>query len=244
MDYYNISDSEAYAQTKKKNKEIFYQVQKIIKKHHGKNTIPNILDVGCANGNLINFLEKEFPNSTFTGIDVSQKLISKCKKTDHKIFITSDYKKFSKLKKYDVVIGIGLSGYVSNLITLIQDLLKFVKKDGFLLVEGGVNFNGFDVNVKFRQNKSKPLKWETGFNSISSNYLENFLKKNKLKFKYFNWDFPIAIKYNKNVSKIRNRTFKDENGKFWIFNGLNFITHGPKTNNLNPTSSLMAIYKN
>ena len=37
---------------------------------------------------------------------------------------------------------------------------------------------------------------------------------------------------------------KDENGKFWIFNGLNFITHGPKTNNLNPNSSLLVIFKN
>ena len=244
MKYFNKSDSEAYTKKKKKKKEVFYQIQKILKKYHKKNLGLNILDVGCADGNLINFLEKDFIDSTFTGIDISQKLISKCKNTNRKTFIKSDYKKFSKLKKYDVAIGLGISGYASNLIALIKDLLKFVKKGGFLIVEGGVNFNGFDVDVKFRYNKSKPLKWETGFNSISSDYLESFLKKNKLKFKYFNWDFPIPIKYSKKDSKIRNRTLKDENGKFWIFNGLNFITHGPKTNNLNPNSSLIAIYKN
>lgn len=244
MRYFNKSDAEAYSKKKKRNKEIFYQIQKILKKHHKKNFSLNILDIGCADGNLINFLEKDFINTKFTGIDVSQKLISKCKNNNRKTFIKCDYKKFSKLKKYDVVMGLGISGYASNLIVLIKDLLKFVKKDGFLIVEGGVNFNGFDVNIKFRYNNSKPLRWETGFNSISSDYLENFLKKSKLKYRYFNWEFPIPIKYSKNDSKIRNRTLKDENGKFWIFNGLNFITHGPITNNLNPNSSLIVIYKN
>ena len=244
MKYFNKSDSEAYTKKKKKSKEVFYQIQKILTKYHKKNEIYNILDVGCADGNLINFLEKFFTKCKFTGIDISQKLILKCKNSDNKTFVKCSYKKFTKIKKYEVVIGLGISGYASNLILLIKDLLKFVKTGGFLVIEGGVNFNGYDVNVKFRYNKSKPLKWETGFNSISSEFLENYLKKHKLNFKYFNWDFPIPIKYSNKASKIRNRTLKDENGKFWIFNGLNFITHGPKTNNLNPNSSLLVIFKN
>ena len=244
MKFFNKSDSEAYTQKIKKKKEVFYQIQKILSKHHNKNIALDFLDVGCADGNLINFLSENYINSTFTGIDISHKLISKNKNTDRKTFIATDYKKFTKIKKYDVVIGLGIAGYASNTVTLIKDLLKFVKKGSFLILEGGINFNGFDVHIKFRHNKSKSLKWETGFNSISSDYVESFLKKNKLKFKYFDWDFPISIQYSKKDSKIRNRTLKDENGKFWIFNGLNFISHGPKTNYLNPTSSLIAIYKN
>jgi len=244
MKYFNKSDSEAYSKSKKKNKEIFYQIKKILTHHNKKNLYGTILDVGCADGNLINFLEKNFINYSFTGIDISKKLISKCKNSSRKTFIKTDYKKFSKLKKFDVVIGLGISGYADNLIILIKDLLKFVKKNGFLIIEGGVNFNGFDVNVRFRYNKYKPLNWERGFNAISSYALEDFLKKKKLNYKYFNWDFPVSIKYSNKDSKIRNRTLKDENGKYWIFNGLNFITHGPKTNNLNPNSSLLTIYKN
>ena len=244
MNYLNQSDSEAYTKKAKRKKEIFYQILKIIKKHYKKNIDLEFLDIGCADGNLINFLSKEYINSKFHGIDIAKNLIKKNINTNNNKFFLGDYKKFNKKNKYDVVIAIGVAGYVDNTTVLIKDLLKFVKKGGFIILEGGINFNGYDVHIKFRHHKSKKSKWETGFNSTSSKYVESYLKTNKLDFKYFNWDFPISIKYSKEDSKIRNRTMKDENGKFWIFNGLNYITHAPKTNHLNPTSSLMVIYKN
>jgi len=58
MKYFNKSDSEAYSKSKKKNKEIFYQIKKILTHHNKKNLYGTILDVGCADGNLINVIKK------------------------------------------------------------------------------------------------------------------------------------------------------------------------------------------
>lgn len=110
------------------------------------------------------------------------------------------------------------------------------------MVEGGVNFNGYDVKIKFRDYKKK-TKWQSGFDQISIDRLKTFLNKKKLKFKFINWNFPIKIVHKRTSEKIRSRTLKDIKGKYWIYNGLNIITHRYKNNFLNSYCPLIIIEK-
>ena len=81
MKFLNISDQKTYIKKNFKKKEVYKQIEKIIKnKNKNKN---KILDVGTANGELIYFLNKKFKNNyDYTGIDISSKSIDFAKKNN------------------------------------------------------------------------------------------------------------------------------------------------------------------
>ena len=180
MKYLNNSDKKTYIKNNFKKKEVYKQIEKIIKKQKkGK----KILDVGTANGELIYFLNKKFRNKfDYTGIDISTKLIEFAKKNQPKIrFLKKNINDRSFKEKFDVVILLGVSGYYSDLRKLVNRSLNLLNKNGIIVLEGGVNFNNFDVEIKFRQNSKKiKTKWEKGFNAISVYPLTEYLKKKKL----------------------------------------------------------------
>lgn len=68
----------------------------------------NILDIGCGQGDLLNFINKN-TEIDYTGIDVSDKMISKCvlKFPKNKFFNTS-FLDFKIDKTFDVILAIGV----------------------------------------------------------------------------------------------------------------------------------------
>tara|TARA_Y100001970_G_scaffold179025_1_gene217927 strand:- start:362 stop:1108 length:747 start_codon:yes stop_codon:yes gene_type:complete len=244
LKYLNNSDQKTYIKKKFKKKEVYKQVEKIIRIEKSKK---KILDVGTANGELIYFLNKKFQNRfEYTGIDISSKLIQFAKKNQPKIrFFRKNINDKSFKEKFDIIILLGVSGYYNDIRKLIDKSLSILNKRGIIILEGGVNFNNFDVKIKFRENYKKiKTKWENGFNAISAYSLINYLKKKKLKFNFVSWKFKIPLKFKKKDDKIRNRTFMDHKNNFWIINGLNIVTHGPLNNHLNHNASMLIIRKN
>ena len=243
MRYLNNSDKETYIKKKFKKKEVYKQIEMIIKLHNRKK---KILDVGTANGELIYFLNQKFKNNyEYTGIDISNKLIDFAKKNQPKIrFLKKNINDKSFKEKFDIIILLGVSGYFNDLRKLVGRCLVLLNKNGIIILEGGVNFNNFDVEIKFRQNsKNIKTKWEKGFNAISFYVLTEYLKKKKTRFKFFNWKFNIPLRFKKEDDKIRNRTFMDKDKNYWLINGLNIVTHGPSNNYLNHNASMLVITK-
>ena len=68
---------------------------------------PSILDIGCSTGNLLYHIQKEFPNATLFGGDLSQTSIEICKRDEElkKIsFSTKDMLNINEYDKYDLII--------------------------------------------------------------------------------------------------------------------------------------------
>jgi trans-aconitate methyltransferase len=236
----NKSDQVAYGSKKKNKKEIYKKILKILKKKNYK----NVLDIGCGNGDLLQFLSNNFPKVNFTGIDLNSNFFPKKKKNNCR-YLKKNIMHFSSAEKYDFITAIGVAGYSIDYLRFLNRILKFSEKTSTVIVEGAVNFNGYDVKIKFRNYKIKnQMKWESGFDQISVNRLKSFLNHKNLNHKFINWNFPISIVHKKNAPKIRARTLKDANGRYWIYNGLNIITHGYKNNFLNSYCSLLKIEKN
>ena len=243
MKFLNNSDKKTYIKKNFKKKEVYKQIEKIIKNQKRKK---KILDVGTANGELIYFLNKKFKNKfDYTGIDISSKLIDFAKKNQPNIrFLKKNINDSSFKEKFDIIILLGISGYYSDLRKLIDRSLFLLNKNGIIILEGGINFNNFDVEIKFRQNSEKiKSKWEKGFNAISVYSLTQYLKKKNVSYKFFNWKFNIPLKFKKEEDKIRNRTFMDNNKNYWLINGLNIVTHGPSNNYLNHNASMLVVTK-
>ena len=62
-----------------KTKDSFKFLIKLLKKKIKKNKTYSLIDIGCANGELIYQLEKKFKNLQITGLDIRQDLIHKAK---------------------------------------------------------------------------------------------------------------------------------------------------------------------
>ena len=68
-----------------KPKEYFKLLHKILKKKVKKSKKYELLDVGCANGELLFYLDKQFSNVNFTGVDIRKDLIDLAKKKNYQI---------------------------------------------------------------------------------------------------------------------------------------------------------------
>ena len=73
---YGYADINSYIKSKYKFKEIEKFIINKIKKKNNKSH--HLLDIGCGNGNFINFASSIFTNWNFTGLEQNKKLFNVC----------------------------------------------------------------------------------------------------------------------------------------------------------------------
>ncbi len=97
----------------------------------------DILDIGCLNGNLYNFLKnKNISIKSFTGIDLSEKLINLAKvRFPEQSWVSADAHKLPfEDKKFDVVCILETLEHINKPIDLVKEAVRVIKKDGVLIV--------------------------------------------------------------------------------------------------------------
>ena len=224
---YGYADIRSYIDTPYKFKEIEKFITNKIKKKNNKSY--NLLDIGCGNGNFINFLSSIFPNWNFTGIEFNKKLFKICQDRLGKIenikFINSDIFNFkNKNKKYDVIILNGVFGIFKEVLAkeLLYKIIELGNKNSEIFIIS--QFNNFDVDVfpKFRVYNTKshsPLCG--GWNIYSKKTIENWLSKKKVNHKFYKWKMPFEIK--KHPDPIKSWTINLNDNERLLTNGLGFI---------------------
>ncbi len=181
-----------------------------------------ILDIGCADGLFISEVAKELPKALITGIDISSKLIdiAKAKKCQNCTFLVEDAEKFEPDKKFDLIIASGILSVFDNFETILELWLKWLERQGKLIIFGRFNSRDIDVKVSFRNNY-KASDWEGGLTSYSIQTIGRFLDRLGCEYEYnkfvFSGDLP------KNKDPIRTYTIKTEDGEKLVVNGANLI---------------------
>jgi 2-polyprenyl-3-methyl-5-hydroxy-6-metoxy-1,4-benzoquinol methylase len=156
----------------------------------------NILDVGCANGNLVSFLKKNLKyQNNFEGVEIDRSIIKNDKKIFDNIYF-SDFEKFLKKnkKKYDFLILSGIICFFKNPFEKIISSLQHLKKNGQLII-----FDRFteyaDVNIEHKFKSEK--KMYSTYNATSIYKLKQLKKKNNIKsIKYSKFKLKKNIKKN------------------------------------------------
>ncbi len=204
-------------------KENFKFIIKILKKNIKSNKKYKLLDVGCANGELIYNLHKNFTNLEISGCDIRQDLMDKAKKNLKKKvnFYKRDItKKKLIIAKFDIIICAGTIACADDLKLILKNLTSNLKPKGQLYIFS--NLNVYDVNVFTRYEDIKNNKdiLQSGWNIWSMKAIKDYFL-NKKKVEFFKFYSKNGRKQNKK-DLMRSWTIKID-GKNFYTNGLTII---------------------
>jgi len=173
----------------KKTKDIFKYINRILNKNIIKNKKYDVLDIRCAAGELLYYLERKYKNFNLTGYDIRNDLLKKAashltKETNLKQVNINKKNKFLK-KKFDIIICTGVIGIFDDLENFKINILKLLKKNGIILIGGLINEFNFNVFVKYEDLKNKNI-LQSGWNIWSINTIKKLFNKKKVKIYKYN----------------------------------------------------------
>lgn len=203
-------------------KDSFKFLIKILKKKTYSKKVYDVLDIGCANGELLYQLNRSFKNFRLFGYEIRKDLLVKAKKqnSDKVTLKCLDInKKLNFNQKFDIIICSGLLSIFNNLDKFSNNIKKLSKKNSSIFFFGNFNDYDYDVIIKyFDKNKNKNV-LQTGWNIWSLKTIRNLFKYRKIKIYRFYINKRILPRKN---DLIRSWTFKFK-GKNHFTNGLNLI---------------------
>ena len=206
----------------KKPKEKSKMLLKILKKKLSKNKKYTLLDIGCANGELIYFLSKNLKNIDYFGVDIRNDLLNLAKKKNlsQANFRRVDFNKRNNFnQKFDIIIASGVISIFDNLNIFFQNLKKCLKTNSKIFLGGHFNNFDYDVRVKYTDLKIKKKIYQSGWNIWSIKTIKNHLKSKKMR--KHNFFIKYDVKITKN-DQIRSWTIKI-NKKRYFTNALKII---------------------
>jgi trans-aconitate methyltransferase len=129
-----------------------------------------LLDIGCATGELIGYLLSRFPSLAATGVDVFDELLEKAR--GH--VPPASFVKASALalpaafsNRFDLVTAVGVASVFDEreIAEFWRNLLNAARPGGTVAVLSPLNEFGVDTVIRHRKRRDgAPLAWETGWN--------------------------------------------------------------------------------
>ena len=179
-------------------KENFLKLVKLIRKDKPKYNF-SLLDVGCANGELLFNLYKQFKSTNLTGIDVDEKLLRKariyCPKEISFKKKSATAQKFGN-KKFDYIICCGVLSIFKNGEKILTNLKNNLKKGGKIFIFD--SFNKYYFNLKIFVEDHRNEKFKTFKKNVYSiQFIERYFRKKKMRIEYYPFILKTKLKKNK-----------------------------------------------
>ena len=185
----------------------------------------SILDVGCANGELLYNLNKKYKHNKLSGFELLTSLIKVAKKNlpesinIHKVDIT---KKINTDEKFDIIIISGVISIFDDYKKPLRGLLKILKPKGKIFIFNHFNKYNIDVFIKYRTRSKNTNILQSGWNIHSIKGLKEFFKKHGKKTSIFKFKPKKSFKGNPK-DPLRSWTFKNRNNENLTTNGLSIL---------------------
>lgn len=145
----------------------------------------HVLDVGCATGDLLAFLGRQYPNALLVGIDIDTKLIDAAKlrpELSKAQLLVGDGLK-TVAGKFDVVTSFGTLGIFDSFEPLLENLVANTAPGGRVYVQALLNPDDIDVRIAYRDNLNG-LDWMRGFNIFSRAQVDRWATRHGLKARF------------------------------------------------------------
>ena len=203
-------------------KEVFKRIADVLRAHIGNGGGRSILDVGCATGEFLYYLQSQFPDATLFGMDVSNSMIEAARAQVPKC----DFKVGSVLKAEDFATGsmdvLTCSGVLSifdDQAVPLNNLVRCLRPGGHLVIVTLVNNEPVDVIMRYRDVRDGEPAWEAGWNFFSKKTFENILAKMNCKLQW-NWtDFRMPFALPKQEDPMRTLTISTAVDPHQVVNG-------------------------
>ena len=180
-----------------------------------------VLDVGCAAGAFLYYLQSLYPGLSLTGIDVSPQFLTKAMETvPDARFSVGDIYTGDQLptERFDVVFMNGVNYLFSQYELWLSNLLSLTKGSAFVY---GI-FNSEDLDVYATVRRSGEKSSATPWNFISEKSISMFLDSLGVRHRFFRWALPIE---NPRVhpDPMRSWTIETKDSGYLVINGTQMI---------------------
>ena len=189
----------------------------------------NILDVGCATGALLAYLKQHFPGWTMTGIEPDARLVEEAKSANPDLFFdvgTATQLESIWTDTFDAILSTGVFGIFDpeDAQQVLSEMIRCTKKNGVICILANFNDHPADVIVKFaKHHNGLSNEWESGWNIYAEITMRSWLKDMAQSVEFL--PFTLTVDQPPKDDPSRSFTFKDENGKRMITNGLRILAN-------------------
>ncbi len=207
-------------------KETFKCVVRNLKAQTEPGRSYQLLDLGCANGEFLYYVKREFPNWELSGVDITPQYIETAKRSgrlDGVNLKVGDL--FTASGTYDVVTMLGTFPLLDAMEPALETMLSLCAPGGWIFADS--YFNKFEVECLrwvFCDNSAPTTKdlWRMSYAQYPRSKVREFLKDKTSEVVFEDVEM-VEIPRDPSAPHLKVWTFKDEHGRNIATNGTNLI---------------------
>ena len=189
----------------------------------------SVVDLGCANGELLYLLKQKFPHWKLTGYDLTPEFIETGRNfpgLSGVELIVADL--FDINRTFDIVVCDSVLQIFPEIQKPLEKLLSICNEGGYIFVIGLFNKYDIEVRTQFCDNTNEVSRgiWRADFNQHSQQSIIRLIGSSVQSIEFHEVIMDKDLPFNPDMP-INHFTFRDINGKNILTNGLNMITNRP-----------------
>lgn len=183
----------------------------------------SIMDVGCATGEFLYYMNAVHSDICCTGLDILPELLEKAKqRIPSSSFLHGDISSRGTLpeKQYDAVFLLGVLGIFNNIDPVFENLIRLCKKGGKIYLFALINSDPVDVYIKAKRVdiSIEHQNLEVGWNVFSIMTIKKILLSLAPDARASFHDFQLPVDIEKQADPFRTWTFRNDDGTRSIVN--------------------------
>jgi ubiquinone/menaquinone biosynthesis C-methylase UbiE len=215
--------TEVYTQARPDQpKEMFVWLCEMLK--HEIEAPLNILDIGAASGDFLNYAADTFPTTDCDGIEYDVELVKHCKKIyKERINISQgDANNLSSIENntYSAVFMTGTHSIFDDFRASFSECIRVTKPNGIILITGLFNDYPLDARIHWRYPSNFEEDWHPGYNLFSKESITTYLSsiKSVTNFRFEKFVLPFDLE--PSADPVRSWTEKTEDKERGFRNGI------------------------
>ncbi len=185
-----------------------------------------LADLGCANGELIYYLQSLFPNLEFYGYDMTQDFVDVAKsmkelKAAH--FECQDI--FNVSGQFDFVVSCSTVQIFPDIQKIVDKALSLCKPGGYVLLDGLFNPYDVEVRIQYCDNSTERGRglWRADWNTHSQKIIREIYENRVSSIDFEAMIMDVDLPRKEGAPDANTWTFRTDDGKNILTNGLNII---------------------
>ncbi|MDZ7736291.1 MAG: class I SAM-dependent methyltransferase [Gammaproteobacteria bacterium] len=176
-------------------------------------------DIGCANGELLYYLRKQFPNWKLTGYDRNLEFLDTGRNFPGLRDVELQQAELQDIEgSYDVVIATCFLPLFPEIEAPLDKLLSLCREGGYLLATGLFNPYDIDVRVQYLDHTMPEPEWITDSSRHSQRRIREWLEPRVQSIEFTECTYDLDLSPNPD-NPARVWTFRDAEGNSILING-------------------------